>query len=389
MIPSSSVPGPVKLHARHQHGGHPVVVHGDTYEVQWPTGNVTYDSARKLLRALYNDGNTEPDARDPGMTFDRYFRLGTWAPQDDGPSVLSLFGASESTPDLKLRRAPAIRTSRTRARQARRPRVVAATAAALTTLSLFGTPTANAKVESPAIIEMRWADRYALSTNTRPAKAKSGLSVAPEEPKLGVDLVNRSHEVKKLLFAGFGAKIARAGYDPDDVLQEVFRGILARNKGKCPFDPRKSSFGHYVHMVCGCILANYHRKQNRRAEFEQLGMYTYQGSDADEYDGLDDASVAASSEGSMFSDAPPTDFVAGETQALTSLYNTLEVNGSNPDGSMRPEAVLAMKALPLVYQGFTRSEIARELGTDPSRVGRSLAFLRRVSTEWRTSQNLV
>lgn len=94
----------------------------------------------------------------------------------------------------------------------------------------------------------------------------------PEPPRLGIDLVARGHEVRKLMWAGFGHKILRAGYDPEDVLQEVFRGIIARNNGICPWDARKSSFGHYVHMVIGCVLTNYHRKQQQVRGTEVLGV---------------------------------------------------------------------------------------------------------------------
>lgn len=85
---------------------------------------------------------------------------------------------------------------------------------------------------------------------------------------IGIDLEKRGHEVRKLLYAGFGARIARHGYDPEEVLHDVYRGLLVRNKGKCPFDVRKSSFGHYVHMVIECILNNYHRKHSRHREKE-------------------------------------------------------------------------------------------------------------------------
>jgi DNA-directed RNA polymerase specialized sigma24 family protein len=73
------------------------------------------------------------------------------------------------------------------------------------------------------------------------------------------------------MYAGFGLRIARAGYDPEEVLQEVYRGILVRNQGKCPFDRRKSSFGHYVHMVIECVLNNYHRKEQRKQRHEVMG----------------------------------------------------------------------------------------------------------------------
>lgn len=89
---------------------------------------------------------------------------------------------------------------------------------------------------------------------------------------VGIDLDRRGVEVRRLLYAGFGMRMARAGYDPEDVLQEVYRGILVRNRGKCPFDVRKSSFGHYVHMVIECILSNYHRRESRRRASECVSL---------------------------------------------------------------------------------------------------------------------
>lgn len=103
----------------------------------------------------------------------------------------------------------------------------------------------------------------------------------PEPPRLGIDLVARGHEVRKLMWAGFGHKILRAGYDPEDVLQEVFRGIIARNNGICPWDARKSSFGHYVHMIIGCVLTNYHRKQQSVRDHESVGLKGPDGRDGD------------------------------------------------------------------------------------------------------------
>lgn len=89
-------------------------------------------------------------------------------------------------------------------------------------------------------------------------------------PQLGIDLAARGHEVRKLFYAGFARGLVRDGYDPEDALQEVFKGLLTRNNGKCPFDARKSSFGHYVHIVTQCVLANYVRKERRKRSFESL-----------------------------------------------------------------------------------------------------------------------
>lgn len=89
-----------------------------------------------------------------------------------------------------------------------------------------------------------------------------------EEEPVGIDLSSKHRDIKRLMYSGYGKVIHYNGYDPDDVLQEIYRGILARNNGKCPFDESKSSFGHYVHMVIGCILSNYHRKRNKWKENE-------------------------------------------------------------------------------------------------------------------------
>ena len=83
---------------------------------------------------------------------------------------------------------------------------------------------------------------------------------APRRQKLGIDLQLKRTDVAKLLRSGFDRQIRSLGMDFEDALQEVYLGILVRNKGKCPWDINKSSFGHYVYMICGCILANLAKK---------------------------------------------------------------------------------------------------------------------------------
>jgi len=96
-------------------------------------------------------------------------------------------------------------------------------------------------------------------------KAKYPLGVAGRMT-VGIDLRHRYEEVRKIIYKGFRARILASGFDLEDVFQEVCLGLVVRNHGKCPWDARKSSFGHYVHMVTSCLLANYHRKEVRRPE---------------------------------------------------------------------------------------------------------------------------
>ena len=88
----------------------------------------------------------------------------------------------------------------------------------------------------------------------------------------GIDLALRGHEVRKILYKCFGHKMAAGGHDPELVLSEVYKGLLVRNNGKCPWDPAKSSFGHYVYMVCSGVLVNYHQRQRRLQSREQVGL---------------------------------------------------------------------------------------------------------------------
>jgi len=215
-----------------------------------------------------------------------------------------------------------------------------------------------------------------------PPKPKStSLTVAPSaelpgEPKLGIDLNLRGHEVRKLLFAGFGARIARSGYDPEDVLQEVYRGILARNVGKCPFDVRKSSFGHYVHMVCECILNNYHRRETRRREVEQVGMPAPLSMRDDEGCGSVDASKVAERVLVKWEHGGGSDDTMGDAIRRLERHLTKKTStGLTVDP-------LAMQVAALLASGLNRREIAAEVGVSTNRVNLVIANLRERVADW-------
>ena len=163
---------------------------------------------------------------------------------------------------------------------------------------------------------------------------------------VGIDLEKRGHEVAKLLFAGFSGMIRAGGYDPEDVLQEVYKGILIRNAGKCPFDPAKATFGHYVHMVCSCVVTNYHRRLQRHSN---LDLVTH-----DDDDGEDQRFVAPA-------------FDITDTQAQSDLTSTMRPH---------PQRALARRVLPLLRDGLNRQEMAEVLGENKTNVGRAVRLLR-------------
>ena len=191
--------------------------------------------------------------------------------------------------------------------------------------------------------------------------------------KLGIDLANRGHEVRKLLYAGFGKKIVAMGYEPEDVLQDVYAGLLARNKGKCPWDIRKSSFGHYVHMVCGCILSNYHRKYNRINMNERTGVRTFDDGSFVEID------LAASNLCRVRSDQGDSIDEGDLLQEVLAIVSSqgndvlIDKKWSRRDTSLQ--------VVPMLVQGWKRREISSELGIREGVITRCINHIRQLCSD--------
>ena len=84
--------------------------------------------------------------------------------------------------------------------------------------------------------------------------------------KLGIDVEKHKEDIKKLFFKRQGQKLLKSRVNTEEILQEVYKGILIRNRGKCPFDPDKSAMSTYIVMVIDCITMNYMNKYNRTTE---------------------------------------------------------------------------------------------------------------------------
>lgn len=299
------------LYARTEHGGHPVIrFPGAPSKVQiaWPSGPQEYRSKRQAIIALVNNTPVpERGAYDPHMSFDRYFRLGRY--QQEEPLKFDLF-------------------------------------------EILAMPKDEVVVyRKPALI----------------VKPDETLSVViPSREGLGIDLSKRAGEVRKLFFAGFARRVLWYGYDPEDVLQDVYMGIMVRNAGKCPFDPSKASFGHYIHMVCGCIISNYRRRYSRLDRNEVFGIDDQEGEPQD---------VAAS------------DLAVSPAPDIATLHLTEELSAI-----LRKEAVdigvdpdLAVKALGLVGEGMKNKEIANHLNASPGVVSKIMRIIRTSATDWESA----
>lgn len=76
-----------------------------------------------------------------------------------------------------------------------------------------------------------------------------------------IDLSVYKSDVDRIFGRHFYGWVTRHGYDPEDVLSEVYLGIMVRNRGSCPWTEGKGQArGTYIYQVIRCVVSNYHRK---------------------------------------------------------------------------------------------------------------------------------
>ena len=200
-----------------------------------------------------------------------------------------------------------------------------------------------------------------------------------ETTELGIDLTKRGHEVRKLLYAGFSLRLARGGHDPEEILQEVYRGILARNKGKCPFDARKASFGHYVHLVITGILCNYHKREVRRRSVEQVGVRGFRagGGGLVEMDASESVLASADSTGASqvvgMGSGIGGDVSESGTMLIRFLRGMADDEGLAVTDTERSDI---RTIVPYLVLGMTKPEIVRATGLSGPRVEGALSVVR-------------
>jgi len=220
------------LFSRTRDGNYPVRVFSTArsrrrYEVTKPCGLAVYSSTKEFLAG--EKGSTAH------WTHDRYFKLGKWnpdpcsSPNPDHLTVLDLFAPSAQDTSLAL------------------------------------APPCPGPVVS-------FTGHEAITAVEGPRKNPGRAPVSwAGEVLTGIDLENRSKEVAKLFFKAYGSWTRKAQFDDDDVLQEIYKGVLVRNYGKCPWDPSRSTFGNYVTMVARGVVFNHYRRETRRERREFVG----------------------------------------------------------------------------------------------------------------------
>jgi len=108
------------------------------------------------------------------------------------------------------------------------------------------------------------------------------LEIFKPSVKLGIDINEKHIDIKKIFLKKYSQVVLNSGNNSEDVLQEVYKTILIKNKGRCPFDPRKSAFSTYVMMIIHNVVSNYLTKSgkytNRKKTIED---YKYNKSSSD------------------------------------------------------------------------------------------------------------
>jgi len=108
------------------------------------------------------------------------------------------------------------------------------------------------------------------------------LEIFKPSVKLGIDINEKHVDIKKIFLKKYSQVVLNSGNDPEDVLQEVYKTILIKNKGKCPFDPRKSAFSTYVMMIIHNVVSNYLTKSGKYTTRKKtIEDYKYNKSDTD------------------------------------------------------------------------------------------------------------
>jgi len=91
-----------------------------------------------------------------------------------------------------------------------------------------------------------------------PKEPEAVVPVAVLEPGRGIDLNDPEDRglVERLYWSRWASQVRAGGLDADDVLQKVYLGLLARNRGINPYNPLTSSRSNYVFIVIKSVVRN-------------------------------------------------------------------------------------------------------------------------------------
>ena len=167
---------------------------------------------------------------------------------------------------------------------------------------------------------------------------------------VGVNVSDKRKDITKLLYKACGNAIRKYNYDFDDVFQEVCVGILIRNNGAGAYDPSRSSFSHYIMLVCNSVFRNYHMKESKKRSRETIGLRNELGE-------FVDASEMAVEE--------PDEFPELSEESDLDKYLDLiaeKINDQRIAWEIKTNKSKYKKILTGVIAGFSKGEISKNVG---------------------------
>lgn len=88
---------------------------------------------------------------------------------------------------------------------------------------------------------------------------------------VGINLAKRWREVENLVLSRFGWMIRRNRWDKQDVIQTVLLDLCIRERGRCPWDPKRGTWARYVYLVAWGTIRRLH-EHDRVHPREILGV---------------------------------------------------------------------------------------------------------------------
>jgi DNA-directed RNA polymerase specialized sigma24 family protein len=88
-----------------------------------------------------------------------------------------------------------------------------------------------------------------------------------------IDWTARANDIRKLVRAHPAFQRAvQLGHDAEDLHQEVWVTLLARDRGKTPWNPARASWTKWVHLVTGSAVTHFLSRMGTRGRHEQVGV---------------------------------------------------------------------------------------------------------------------
>jgi RNA polymerase sigma factor (sigma-70 family) len=100
-----------------------------------------------------------------------------------------------------------------------------------------------------------------------PQEGEVGALARQEVARLGIDVRAKYNDIRKIV----GSHLYSSKLDAEDLMQDVVLAILKKNGTPSAFDPKKSSFSHYVFLIASNVLRTALLKQRRWNRNQRVG----------------------------------------------------------------------------------------------------------------------